>query len=86
MVQVLLFDKRNIMIHGIYLKSRPKGSWHLVSIAVTPEAANYDYTQLLNQAKLDGNEQAEVVIQTFDSAFYIPELLNKVKEQKLLYN
>lgn len=74
------------MIHGIYQKSRPTGSWHLVSIAASPEAANFDYTQILNQAKLDGNDKIEVVIQTFDSAFYIPELLNKVKEQKLLYN
>jgi len=74
------------MIHGIYLKSRPKSKWQLVSIAVSIEAANQDINDVLKQAKEEGNEQAEAVAQVFESAFWIPHYLNEVKEQKPLYN
>jgi hypothetical protein len=74
------------MIHGIYLKSRPKSKWHLFSVAISVEAANYDVTEALKKAKLEGNDQAEAAIQVFDSAFYIPEFLSEVKTQKPMYN
>lgn len=74
------------MIHGIYLKSRPKGKWHLVSVAVSPEAANHDIDEVLKQAQLEGNDQAIATVQYFDTAFHIPELLNEVKEQKPMFN
>lgn len=74
------------MIHGIYLKNRPKSSWHLVSVVISPEAANHDLTEFLKQAKSEGNERAEVAVQLFDDTFYIPEFLNEIKEQKILYN
>ena len=74
------------MIHGIYLKSRPKGKWHLMTVAVSPEAANHDIDELLAQAHRECNEKAEAVIQVFDSAFYIPELLNEIKPQKSMFN
>lgn len=74
------------MIHGIYLKSRPKGKWHLFSIAISAEAANYDSSEALKQAQLSGNDNAEVGIRIFDSNFYIPELLTEIKEQKPMFN
>lgn len=74
------------MMHGIYLKSRPKGMWHLISVAASPEAANHDYTTLLKQIKSEGNDDIQIVIQAFESSYDIPELLKKVKEQKLMYN
>jgi hypothetical protein len=74
------------MIHGIYLKSRPKAKWHLVSIAASPEAADHDVTETLKQAKLEGNDQAEVAFQVFDSAFWIPHYLDEVKDQKPMHN
>jgi hypothetical protein len=74
------------MIHGVYLKSRPKGKWHLITVAVSPEAATHDIDEILKQAHREGNEQAEAVVQVFDSNFYIPELLNEVKPQKPMYN
>ena len=73
-------------IHGIYLKSRPKGKWHLVSVAASPEAATIEIDETLKAAHNQGNDQAEVAIQIFDSAFYIPELLTDVKTHKPLYN
>lgn len=74
------------MIHGIYLKSKPKGKWYLVSVAVSSEAANQDISEALKQAQLEGNEQAEVTSQLFDSSFWIPESLAVIKPQKPLYN
>jgi hypothetical protein len=74
------------MIHGIYLKSRPKAAWHLVSLAISQEAANHDLTEFLKQAKKEGNDQAEVAVQVYDSPFFIPEILHDIKEQKVLYN
>jgi hypothetical protein len=74
------------MIHGIYLKNRPKSKWHLVSIADSPEAAAKDMNDVLNQAKSEGNEQAKVAEQVFDSAFWIPHYLKEIKEQKSMYN
>ena len=85
-VDILLLFKEDIMIHGIYLKSRPKSKWQLVSIAISPEAANVDIEDTLKQAKAEGNEDAQVVAQIFESAFWIPHYLNDVKEQKPMYN
>jgi hypothetical protein len=74
------------MILGIYLKSKPKNKWHLVSITMSPEAANHELGEHKKQAILDGNEGAQVAIQSFDSAFWIPEFLNSIQEQKILLN
>jgi len=74
------------MIHGIYIKSRPKGKWCLVSVTMSPEIASTNVDAILNQAKVENNQDIQAKIQTFDSAFYIPEFLSEIKEQKLLYN
>jgi hypothetical protein len=74
------------MIHGIYLRNRPKNKWQLVSVTDSPESAQHDIDEALRQAKLEGHENAAATFQTFDSSFYIPQYLDKVKEQKLMYN
>lgn len=74
------------MIHGIYLKSRPKAAWHLVSLAISPEAANHDLNEFLVQAQNEGNDQAEVAVQLYESPYFIPEILHQIKEHKVLYN
>jgi hypothetical protein len=74
------------MIHGIYLKTRPKNKWQLVTVAISAEIANQETEDALKQAKAEGNDLAEVKIQIFDSSFYIPLYLNEVKETKPLYN
>ena len=74
------------MIHGIYLKSKPKNKWHLVSQTISAEMANLEVEAFKKQAIEDGNEQVEVAIQVFDSAFFIPEFLNELKERKILFN
>ncbi len=74
------------MIHGIYLRNKPKNKWQLVSVATTHEAAALDIRDALKQAKREGNDQAEVVEQVFDSAFWIPHYLTEIKEQKPMYN
>lgn len=75
-----------MVIHGIYLKTRPKGKWHLVSVSVSPETANLESDEALKLARSQGNEQAQSAIQAYDSAFHIPQLLSDIKEQKLLFN
>lgn len=74
------------MIHGIYLKSRPKNKWHLVSYAISAEAANLELEEVKKQAIEEGNERAEVAVQVFDSLFWIPEYMTEIKEQKPSFN
>jgi hypothetical protein len=74
------------MVHGVYLKNRPKSKWHLVSVASSIEKAQKEVDLYLQQAKLEGFDNAEVAIQAFDSSFYIPEYLSSVKEQKPMLN
>jgi hypothetical protein len=74
------------MIHGIYLKSKPTSKWHLLTIKLSAQSALKESNLALNKAKLEGNENAEVAIQVFESYFYIPEILQEVKDQKLIFN
>ena len=74
------------MIHGIYLKSKPKNKWHLVSYAISAEAANLELEEIKNKAIQEGNERAEVAVQVFDSLFWIPEYMTEIKEQKPSFN
>lgn len=74
------------MIHGIYVKNRPKSKWHLFSVVESAEATSYEIDAALAQAKQEGNENAKVAIQIFDSMLWIPETLTEVKNQKPLYN
>lgn len=74
------------MVHGVYMKTRPKSKWHLVSIKLSAESALNESNAALNQAKTEGNDQAEVAIQTFETLFYIPESLQEVKNQKIMFN
>jgi hypothetical protein len=74
------------MIHGLYIRNRPKAKWHLISTSVSVEIASKDKLTILTQAKLEGNEKMEAAIKTFNSAFYIPEFLSEITEQKLMFN
>jgi hypothetical protein len=74
------------MIHGIYVKSKPKNKWHLVSITMTADAANLELETQKKQAIDCGNDDAQVAIQIFESAFWIPEYVNEIKERKALLN
>lgn len=75
------------MIHGIYIRNKPKLRWRLVSVAISNEIAKKDLTDALQIAKDKGFEDAEVALQTFDSSFFIPETLIEIKEKsELLYN
>ena len=74
------------MILGVYVKNKPKSKWHLVSVTDSPESANIDLDQARKQSTLEGYDNAEAAIRSFDSAFYIPVFLVEVKESKPLYN
>ena len=72
------------MIHGIYVKTKPKNKWHLVSVTMSPEVATQDMKNAQQKAKLEGNDKLGVAVQIFDSTFYIPEFISEIKNQKLL--
>lgn len=76
----------DIMIHAIYTRSKPTHKWHLVSVALSQEIVSQDLDSLRKQAQLIGSYEQEAVVQTFDTAFNIPEYLTVIKERKLLYN
>jgi hypothetical protein len=85
---LLIFQHNNeevLMIHGVYIKHRPKGSWHLVSVSVSPEAANQDVKKIISQGKREG-EYIEAAIKIFESSLHIPEFLNEVTNQAPMYN
>lgn len=74
------------MILGIYLKSRPKNKWQLISVSTSPETANQDLDAVLKQSQYEGNELAETAMKTFDSAFHIPQFLSEIKSEKPQFN
>jgi len=74
------------MILGIYLKSKPKSKWHLVSVSTSAERATQEVTLFKKQANLNGYEDAEVAIQSFESSFWIPEYISEIKTQDPLLN
>lgn len=74
------------MYHGVYLKTRPKSKWLLFSINASAEATAVNAEKALKQAKDDGYENAEVAVKIYNDINYIPEMLNEIKSQKILYN
>lgn len=74
------------MIHGIYVKSKPKNKWQLFSVTVSAEVAMQDAQEAELKAKLEGNDNVKVAIQSFESSFHIPEYLSEVKNQTPLFN
>jgi hypothetical protein len=72
------------MIHGIYIRSKPANRWHLFSITLSAEAAAKELEEGIKEAQKGDNLQGQAVIQIFDSALYIPELLTEIKERKAL--
>jgi hypothetical protein len=53
---------------------------------MSPEAANLEIATFKKQAEQEGNEQAEVAVQIFDTVFWIPEYVDEIKEQKPMFN
>jgi len=74
------------MIHGIYIKNKPKNKWHLISLTASPEAAKVNSEKALEDAIEHGYADAQSIVQIFDAGDYIPEVLREVKDQKLMYN
>lgn len=74
------------MIHAIYQRSRPKNKWHLVSLAMSAEAANMEVATFKKQAADEGNDLTEVAMRIFESSFWIPEYVDDIKDQKPMFN
>lgn len=72
------------MIHGVYIRTKPKHKWYLFSITPSSETATKELQQAIREAQKGGNILGEAAIQVFDSQLFIPELLSEIKEQKAL--
>ena len=73
------------MIHCIYVNTKQKSKWHLISVCGSIEMANKDKGDIIQEYK-DLGKDVMAEIQSFDSDFYIPEYLSEIKEQKQQYN
>ena len=74
------------MFYCVYVKSRPKSKWRLVSIATSSDAAAHDMEEALNKAYLSGFAEAKVAKQFFESPLWIPQYLTEIKETHFMYN
>ena len=72
------------MIHAIYIKSRLTHKWHLFSITTSAETATKELKSAITEVQKGGNEQGQAAIQVFDSILFIPQMLDEIKEQKVL--
>jgi hypothetical protein len=74
------------MVLAIYKKNRAKDKWTLSSMAMDMYTATQYQKKLIAQAKKFGFEEATSTIQSFDSVYDVPKVLEKLKPEKLLYN
>ena len=74
------------MIHGIFIRNTPKNSWRLFSTVATAEAAASELKVAKAYALKEGFDEAEVIVQTFDSALRVPEYIKHIKIQPSLYS
>lgn len=72
------------MIHGIYIRLKPKKKWFLFSTTKSAESASKELAVAIQVAQTGGNEQGEAAIQVYESELFIPELLTEIKDQKAL--
>ncbi len=73
-----------MMIHGIYIRTKPTHKWYLFSTTKSAESATKELAVAVQVAKIGGNEFGEAAIQVYESELFIPELLTEIKEQKIL--
>jgi hypothetical protein len=70
------------MIHGVYIRTKPKHKWYLFSVTLSAEAATRQLQQAVKEAQKGDNIEGEAAIQVYNSPLFIPELLSEIKEQK----
>lgn len=73
-------------MYCIYVKNRSKGSWQLTGVTLSAEAAKQDISKITKEAQKEGKENFQIGFQIFDAEVHIPQFLNELKEQKMLYN
>jgi hypothetical protein len=74
------------MVLAIYKKNKLKDKWHLYSVAKSVEEARKFSKVLKETAKKSGFEEADTIIQYFESPNDIREFIINPKPEKLLYN
>lgn len=74
------------MILVVYLKKTPKDQFQLYSVAETMETAKKYSKAAIRQAKKIGYDEPDTVIQSFTSAFDVPEVINNPVPERFLFN
>lgn len=75
------------MILGIYTKNRKKDKlWSFFTTAKTVELASKTREQLVKELREIGYDEAEAVVQKFDSVYDVPQTIGIVKPTKELYS
>lgn len=75
------------MIHGIYVRTKPKHRWRLIGTVASAELAIRDKDLALAKAKNEGFLDAEAAIKIYESSFFVPENLPATQvEDKILLN
>jgi len=75
------------MILAVYTKNKSKDKWSLYAVAESMETAKKHSRKAVRQAKKIGYDEADSVIQGFDTASSIPKNLGEeIKPEKMFYN
>jgi hypothetical protein len=71
---------------GIFVRYAPNKKWKLFSHTSSAEAATAEMKVAKQLAIKEGFPEAEVAMQFFDTALWIPEYLNKIDQNKSFFN
>jgi len=74
------------MILAVYTKNKSKDKWSLYAVAESMETAKKYSKQAIKKANKIGYDDADSVIQGFETAVSIPKNLEKVEPEAMFYN
>ena len=75
-----------MQIIAIYMKNKPSAKWSLYFVADDMEKAKAKTKMAIQQAKEIGYDSADAVIQKYNSAYDVPQTLDKIIPEKDYFN
>lgn len=74
------------MIIAVFTKNRTKDKWSLFSIAESMDIAKKRSKNAIKQAKEIGYDEADSIVQGYNSIHDIPKILDKAVPERLFLN
>ena len=74
------------MIYCLYVRTRPKGNWYVLSSSTSLEMINQDRNKVIEQARKENNFDIETGLQQYETKMHIPDFIPELKEQKIVFN